>query len=488
NTTVSNCDILDSESYGAYSWGSATRYPVIEDCFIRNATRGIYILDGDDAAIRNNVIIHCSIQGIYVFGAPAQYGEIHLNVIEDNQVGIYVLTSDYYSITNNTVRWNMDYGVRLSGSTGSGVYYNLIALNGDNGDDTSSFDWDDGVSMGNWWDDYTPPGPYAVDGNTDDNYPMQYLVYEPIINSPSDIYYPEGSTGNELVWLPFDDSLRNWQVTIDGSVRAADAWNFADITVNIDGLSYGTHTAVVTVWDIEENSVTDTVLIHVYDDTPPTLSSQPHAIAFIDGSGQTVTWEASDAHPGTYTVFMDEEEFAAGSWSTGIIEINIDGQTEGMHVFYMVVRDLDGNSAGDTVKVLFLDDNTDPTIDSPDDITYTHGTTGNNIIWSPSDDYPDTYRVTIDGELLMSAAWGGSRVVVVVDGLDVGEYVFELTVFDGSGNSQSDSVAVIVEALEPTGPPPIQIDPAVLLAVAAIAGGAVVVIVIVYLIRKRRAG
>ena len=468
---------------------SSSYYVRILNNDIFNATYGVYFESGDNVTISMNTIMYTTNTGIRVSGGSSTDVNVTLNVVTNNADGIEMHNNGNSFAMNNTIMWNTGYGIYSDPSTPVEVYYNIIAFNlFDNGlDETTGNFWDDGVDTGNWWDDYTPPGVYAVDGNTDDRYPMQYAPTEPIINQPQDLYYAEGSEGNEITWLAFDDSLKDWAVTIDGGAWEADAWDFVDITVNIDGLAYGTHTVFVTLWDIHDNFVNDTVLVHVFDDTPPAISNVPNTVAFVGGSNQILSWEVSDLHSDTYTVFLDGDEYATGSWTTGLLEFNIDGLTEGEHSLIMQIADLDGNTAADQVLINVILDDVEPVIDSPDDITYEEGETGNIIVWNPQDDYPATFEISDESSVLSEGTWGGSRVVFNVDGLSVGSYRFQITVTDGSGNSVDDFVSVDVTAIvtEPPPPPP-PIDLGFIGIVVVGIGAVAIVIVVIWIIRKKR--
>jgi len=99
-----------------------------------------------------------------------------------------------------------------------------------------------------------------------------------------------------------------------------------------------------------------------------------------------------------------------------------------------------------------------PVIDQPDDIVYEEGSTGYNITWHPRDPVnPHMFNVTRNDTLLNSSSWDGGDIMVNVDGLSVGTYIFTCTVNDTVGFSASDSVTVTVT---PDITPPIIDEPA----------------------------
>jgi hypothetical protein len=385
------------------------------------------------------------------------------------------------------------WGIHAYGSTGLNVYYNILGLNGNgDADDNNNNNWDDGVDTGNWWSDYdgvSPTYPLPGGGGSVDDYPMRFLPNTPLLQEPNDISYAEGSTGNTASWIVYDDYLSHYRVTIDGVVAAEDA--FAEVqedtaTVDIDGLAYGDHTLVITVWDIEDNMATDTVMVHVFDDTNPTINSPPDMELFVGASGQEIVWQVFDLHPDTLEVFVDGEEHATGTWSANQVFINVDGLSEGLHEVELVIYDLDGNSASDTVEVLVINDPVVPTVDSPDDVVYVLGTTGNSIVWTPADDYPATYVVSYNGSTHVSDDWGGSKVILNVDGLPLGNHTFTLTVYDGSGSSVADSVTVIVIPYEGWTPEPTPVDYTLALIIAGAVGGVIVIVAVVYFLKFKK--
>jgi len=94
-------------------------------------------------------------------------------------------------------------------------------------------------------------------------------------------------------------------------------------------------------------------------------------------------------------------------------------------------------------------DNTDPTINEPDDVTYEEGETGNSIEWAATDTNPYKYSIAKDGLVVEEGYWeSGVAISIDVDGLDVGNYTYVCSVNDTGGNSASDEVDVTVTAPE----------------------------------------
>lgn len=483
-STIQNCEISDLDGAGVYSYSS--EYGLVESNLMSNCTYGVRIEFTLYSSIRANHMQWCE-YGIFS-SSESDYNNATFNNIHDGLYGIRMDDSFTWYIYNNTIRWN-SYGLYITQTDDDQyIYNNTFALNRiHNGFDSGSDQWDDRVDSGNYWDDYSGTGVYNIPGGTSvDSYPYRYIVTKPIINSPIDLWYAEGSVGNTIAWFPYDDALRNWLVEIDGAEWTRGAWNLDNITVNVDGLPYGTHTVTVTVWDIYQNYVNDTVLVQVYDDTPPVVDSPPDQWLFVDLAGQTIDWEVSDLNPATYMVSVDGIEFETGTWSTGTLSVNVDAIPVGRHDVVLVIYDADGNSASDSVAVLVIADDEAPTIDSPADVIYVEGATGNRIIWSPSDAHPDRYEIVLDGSVIEEGMWAGSRITFTVDGYDVGTYGFTITVYDKTGQSASDTVNLNVLAVTPMETPTEPVDYSMLAIVAGAGVVAVVVIAVLYYMTKRR--
>ncbi|MFW9921123.1 MAG: nitrous oxide reductase family maturation protein NosD, partial [Candidatus Thorarchaeota archaeon] len=482
--TIRNCLFENLADSGIETYSTQTG--LIEDCEFYNTTYGIYF-DGTSNTLVTESQFLWNTYGLYSV-TESDDNNVTFSSFHDNMYGIRMDDSFSWNIYNNSIAWN-DYGIYITTTDDAQVIYNNTFLLNTiyNGYDSGADDWDDHVDGGNYWHDYSGSGVYNIPGGSSvDNYPISYMVYQPIINTPADIWYAEGSTGNYIVWWPFDNSLRDWVVEIDSSEWDSGIWNFNNVNVSIDGLSYGTHTVFVTVWDVDTNFVTDTVIVHVFDDTPPEIDGPANQWLFVDATGQEIDWEVFDLNPADYVLTVDGVEFDTGSWDSGILSLDVDDIDEGEHVLVLTIYDVDGNSASDTVLVRVIDDNVNPTIVDPDDIIYTEGTTGNNIVWDAEDAYPASFEVRYNNTVLYSGSWGGARIIVNVDGLTPGIYEYELRVYDMSNNMATSTVNVTVIPVVPVEPPLI-IDWFLVAVIGAVIGGAIVVIVIVYYMRKRTA-
>ncbi|OLS16847.1 MAG: Membrane lipoprotein TmpC precursor [Candidatus Heimdallarchaeota archaeon LC_2] len=86
-----------------------------------------------------------------------------------------------------------------------------------------------------------------------------------------------------------------------------------------------------------------------------------------------------------------------------------------------------------------------PEINSPHDITYNEGDTGNKIEWIGNDNNPSNYNVERDGESIQGGKWiSGIPIVIVVDDLIAGIYSYTIFLEDVIGNFVVDTVKVTV--------------------------------------------
>ncbi|TFH06820.1 MAG: hypothetical protein E4H14_09910 [Candidatus Thorarchaeota archaeon] len=313
---------------------------------------------------------------------------------------------------------------------------------------------------------------------------------EPMLNEPKGKAYAEFSEGNEIVWIVADDNPRDWEVCIDGEFWSSDAWNFETIVVNIDGLPYGLHTVVITVWDLSNNDVSDTVLVTVFDDIDPVMNSPHDMYIFVGISGNELAWIISDQNPDNYELYQDDVLVASGSWASSpwTYRYSINGFAEGTYVFMLTIYDIDGNSVSDYVTVYVQTDDIDPIINHPGDINMTVGTIGNYIVWTATDTFPSHYAIVENATVVGTGNWGGTTISLSLDNLPAGHYTFTITVYDSGGNTATDSVNVSVIPVGGWPALPLPDYTLAIIAVIGAAGAVAVVVIVVYTLRKKKAG
>ncbi|MHA2255070.1 MAG: LVIVD repeat-containing protein [Candidatus Heimdallarchaeaceae archaeon] len=274
------------------------------------------------------------------------------------------------------------------------------------------------------------------------------LIFEdlsiPIINSPNDFFYQIGTTGHQIVWIPSDSNPSLYNITLDGVLFDESIWIGGNIVIDIDGLGLGTYTFKCSVYDLLDHTTSDEVEVSVVPTQPPTIDDVADFEYEEDSTGNEITWHPSDDNPDWYFVTLDAVMINQNVWLGGDIAIDIDGLTYGLHTYVCTVNDTDGNEVSDIV-IITVTDSVNPNLNSPGDIIYNEGDTGNSIIWIATDNNPATYVVYREGVQVDTNSWtSGSSIVISVDGLTAASYNYTIVVFDEAGNSVKDEVTVAV--------------------------------------------
>jgi len=309
---------------------------------------------------------------------------------------------------------------------------------------TTSFTPASSLATGTWYwkvaavDSGDDSGPFS-------NY--RYIIIDtiaPTIDHPDDVTYSEGTVSHFVTWNPSDLNPESYNVTRNGVLIESGTWNGGNIIVSVDVQSRGIYTFICYVYDQAGNSISDEVLVTVQDVTAPTID-HPDDVTYSEGTvNHFVTWNPSDLNPESYNVTRNGVLIESGTWNGGNIIVSVDVQSRGIYTFICYVYDQAGNSISDEVLVT-VQDVTAPTIDHPDDVTYSEGTVNHFVTWNPSDLNPESYNVTRNGVLIESGTWNGGNIIVSVDVQSRGIYTFICYVYDQAGNSISDEVLVTVQ-------------------------------------------
>ncbi|MHA2254321.1 MAG: hypothetical protein ACXAD7_28510, partial [Candidatus Kariarchaeaceae archaeon] len=271
-------------------------------------------------------------------------------------------------------------------------------------------------------------------------------IYNPLINSPTDFNYIEGTPGNSISWNGTDDYPENYFIYQNTTLNATGSWlSGVPIVYNIDGRMKGIYNFTIVLFDSSGNSVSDTVMVTITDEDLPTISNPSNILYALGSTGNELQWTASDNHPDIYEIYRNGSQINSSNWISGSpIIINIDGLAIGDYNFTIIVFDDSGNSNADLVWVTVAD-GTALSVSAPEDIQYAEGSVGNEIEWMPIDDFPDNYTIFFEGSEVESDYWSsGIKINYSIDGLSIGRYNYTIIVYDTSRNFVVDTVMVDV--------------------------------------------
>ncbi|MCG3220456.1 MAG: hypothetical protein H7641_03665, partial [Candidatus Heimdallarchaeota archaeon] len=190
---------------------------------------------------------------------------------------------------------------------------------------------------------------------------MEYFIHVNVLNG----YVPTDPTGQfyEMHFFPFSNLLPNPQVgdlyimtpwwsmiTVTGSML----WEYTDVwTLGVGTLElYIEKSSNIVYYYGEPGSVSVTLIETTIDFLNPDLSDEVNLDYDEGDTGNSISWDATDMNPDSYIIYRDSVEVDTGAWdSVTPIVIDVDGLTDGSYVYLIVVTDLAGNTAQDTVTV-----------------------------------------------------------------------------------------------------------------------------------------
>jgi hypothetical protein len=303
---------------------------------------------------------------------------------------------------------------------------------------------------------------------------------QPSIDDIEDFGYEAGTTDNVIEWSIANFTPTSYELYRNGGLLTSDSWpGGSTIEVNVDNLGLGVYNYTMVIFGDGSTVVSDTVFVTVTDTTSPSLGN-PLDINYELGSrGHSIVWSVADLYPGSYNISQDGIPIEIDVWTSGSIELDIDGLDLGVYDFTILIVDTSGNAAFDSVTVTVVD-TTSPFIDHPTDIEVDIQAASIQITWRPTDLLPFNYEIYQNGTLATSGTWasGENLTYSLPDDLSIGTYNFTVVVWDTSGNYNSDTVIVTIE-------PIVGGD---YLGISISIGSLVIIVVVVGLICRRRGG
>ncbi|MHA2335059.1 MAG: M1 family aminopeptidase [Candidatus Hodarchaeales archaeon] len=116
-------------------------------------------------------------------------------------------------------------------------------------------------------------------------------VTAPTIDHPEDLTYEVGTTGHSISWTAIDNNPNKYTITNNGNIFSSGFWvSGTAIEVKIDGLAVRQHVFIIIVTDVDGNSVKDTVIVTVTEES------------FTTTSGTTATSDTTTTSSSTTTI------------------------------------------------------------------------------------------------------------------------------------------------------------------------------------------
>lgn len=180
-------------------------------------------------------------------------------------------------------------------------------------------------------------------------------VNAPVINVPNNIIV-EGGNDVVVYWSGVDDNPDTYSIFLNGSLVEDGMWQSGEpMNLSLGNLTAGTFILWFVLSDTLGCTTEEVVLIQVLSDLTPPLLSTLADITFPLGWTESLLWEVWDANPGWFVLYVNGSVWSEGRWECGLIPASLNWLDVGVYTFTIVLVDLFGNNATDTVIVTVFD-------------------------------------------------------------------------------------------------------------------------------------
>jgi hypothetical protein len=159
---------------------------------------------------------------------------------------------------------------------------------------------------------------------------------------------PSPSIGDKLPWVPWNQMILH----INGSKqwKYTEVWTVTDPSEQM--VMYFEKSTNLLYYISMLGFIESNVLVTTVDFLQPQITDLT-AFSYDEGdTGNILSWNATDMHPGTYTITNNTVEIKTGTWTSETnITISIDGLPPGTYTFRINITDVAGNTAADIVTV-----------------------------------------------------------------------------------------------------------------------------------------
>ncbi|MFW9886083.1 MAG: NosD domain-containing protein, partial [Candidatus Thorarchaeota archaeon] len=236
----------------------------IYDCYICsivdnemfNGPTGISLVESSNVSVLNNNFDRTDPYGIHIQNSRSCFYDG--NRITRCDIGFFIENGASSTFSFNYIVGSYDSGIVLLSGYNNIIYGNLLenGLNAfDNGENNQ---WDDGVSIGNYWSSDFGLDPVSIPGDADsvDSYPIEILPFStytigsiPAICNPPIIQVSPVDTAS-LKWVAWGVSDYVYTLTRNGSETDSSIWTGSgSYTILLSNLPDGVYSFRFSIWD-----------------------------------------------------------------------------------------------------------------------------------------------------------------------------------------------------------------------------------------------
>jgi parallel beta-helix repeat protein len=253
------------------------------------------------------------------------YSVIRNNRIFSNYFGIYILRGQ-----NNILY-------------GNGIGEHDATLGQDNGENNV---WDNSISEGNYWFDYSGDGVYNLPGAID-RYPGQLMSFEPA----SDHVFESGLVGHSIVRSIEDPFPSTYRLYINNELNDSGLWDWIEYTIPLDDMAPGSYEITIVTENMMEMSITDSVQVIIHPSEAPDIQLKPNDMIITVGTTRALTWNAQDHSPDSYCIYLNGTVLQEGDWFGSSVSVIETWSTIASYNYTIVFTDQLGHTTSDTVIV-----------------------------------------------------------------------------------------------------------------------------------------
>ncbi|MHA2251410.1 MAG: right-handed parallel beta-helix repeat-containing protein, partial [Candidatus Kariarchaeaceae archaeon] len=290
--------------------------------------------------------------------------------------------------------------------------------------------------------------------DTSSNYNNSVLIVNiydgtpPIISQPSNVTYENGFTGHNITWVAWDNYPANYSIFRESLLVDSGNWTSGgNILVSVDGLSPGTYKYVIIVQDESSWINSTTVYVNVTPDiTKPVISVIPDFSILQNDTDVLLGWIANDNNPDTYELFLNGSSIANGIWQDNIqINYTILDYTPGLHTYSIVVFDINGLSASNSVLIT-INGTTSYYIGRPSDVSILEGFGNLTLSWPVYSNDTGFYTIYQDLVNSSSGSWMNNQTInYTITSLPIGIYNITISLNNSIGEIIIDTVILTVD-------------------------------------------